>query len=315
MTCRVRARWRHGVCSLRAGLVVASRENRSGAGQGQRFPAHAGTVAPVIVDDVVADGEPGPVRDAQGLVAEHPRVVEARITELGFRLFPQRAFLGWCDGMRPGIYRSGKGGPPSPAPAPARSCLPAIRVISLPSLPSPSTQHAHHDRPWVPQSHGEQDRLCRRRRARLRPGPPMGRARSPATRLPGSSPPWPTSLCTANNAGLADPEGGLCSPVPSWPAPEHAAKSRLTTRREGSSVGPRAAATQISTFWVHRLPSVARGHRRESDCSRSGRCRRLWHSLSICIGLVSSGLVSDLQHSAQAEVCASPELYSVPVVA
>jgi phospholipase C len=43
-------------------------------------------VAPVVVDDVVADGEPGPVRDAQGFVAEHPRVVEARVTLPAFSI-------------------------------------------------------------------------------------------------------------------------------------------------------------------------------------------------------------------------------------
>jgi len=61
-------------------------------------------LVPVVIDDVVADSERGPVRHAKP--AEHPLLIEAGVSELGFRLFPPGAFLGSRDGLGPGIWWS-----------------------------------------------------------------------------------------------------------------------------------------------------------------------------------------------------------------
>ena len=59
----------------RAGPVTAAGQDRGRAGGGQRGPAHLRMPVPVVLDDVVADGESRPVRYAGA--AEHPRVIQA----------------------------------------------------------------------------------------------------------------------------------------------------------------------------------------------------------------------------------------------
>ena len=65
-------------------------------------------VVPVVVDNVVADGERGPVWHARA--AEHPQIVEAGGTELGLDLVPESAFPGGRDGLAPGGRRPREGG-------------------------------------------------------------------------------------------------------------------------------------------------------------------------------------------------------------
>src|SRR5579872_3064861 len=63
-------------------------------------------VVPVVVDDVIADGERRPEWHARA--TEHPKIIQTGAAELGLCLFPQHAFLGRRDGLVPGVWRPGK---------------------------------------------------------------------------------------------------------------------------------------------------------------------------------------------------------------
>src|ERR1700727_4097051 len=94
-------------CSAWAWLVVASRQDGPGASGGHCWPARVRMTLPVVVDDVVADGVPGPVWHlvAVEVPAEQPYGIEAGGAELRRRLLPEGAFLRWRDGLVPRIRR------------------------------------------------------------------------------------------------------------------------------------------------------------------------------------------------------------------